>query len=70
MSKINSMLEDEKCYADEKIRTKREYLQYFTEKMRMEWKLFLWDEGEIPGRRARQACEEVCLGAQRSMTCQ
>ena len=28
MSKINSMLEDEKCYADEKIRTKREYLQY------------------------------------------
>ena len=53
MSKMNSMLEDEKCYADEKINTKREYLQFFSEKVRLEWKLFLWDKGEIPGRRAR-----------------
>ena len=53
MSKMNSMLEDEKCYADEKIKTKREYLQFFSEKGRLEWKLFLWDKGEIPGRRAR-----------------
>ena len=31
------MLEDEKCYADEKIKTKREYLQYFTAKRKWEW---------------------------------